>query len=91
MGPSLADVDSIIVACKEHVAHTICDAIIWVRGNIVNKFVNSVSVGFGGRGLLGENGAESDKKFVGGHTSVPEEGAKDTLDAFDSVRVKWRG
>ena len=36
------------------------------------------------------NGTESDEKFVVNYVSVPQEGANNTLDAFDAVRVEWR-
>ena len=88
-GTSLVEVAGIGVACKNHVTRTICDAIVWECGNIVNKLVDSVSGGLGGSRFLGENGAEGNKKFVVEHTYVSQEGANDTLDAFDAVRVKW--
>ena len=52
--------------------------------------MDSVSGGLGGRRLLGADGAGSDKKFVFNCVSVPQEGAINTLDAFDAVRVEWR-
>ena len=86
----LIEVCSIILDCKDHVACTIGDAIVWIRGNIFEDLVDSVSIGFGGRGFLGANDAESNKKFAVDRASVPQEGAKNTLDALDAVRVEWR-
>ena len=78
------------MVCKDHVACTEGDAIVWLRGKIVEELVDSTSGGLGGHGLLGANGTESDKKFVVDRASVPQEGTDDTLDAFDAVCVKWR-
>ena len=50
----------------------------------------SVSSGIGDRGFLEANGTERDEKFVVNRVSVPQEGANDTLDAFDAVRVDLR-
>ena len=89
-GTSPVEVSGIGVACKDHIACTVGDAAVWVRGNIVKKLVDSVSGGLGGRGLLGANVAESDEKFVVDRASIPQEGANDALDVIDDVRIKWR-
>ena len=89
-GMSLVEVAGIRVDCKDHVTRTVGDSIFWVRGNIVEELVDIISGGLCGHELLGANGAESDKKFVVDRASIPQEDAKNTLDAFNAVCVKWR-
>ena len=86
-GVILVEVAGTGVACKYHIACTIGNAIVWVRGNIFKELMGSVSGGLGGRGLLGADGAESDKI---NRASIPQEDAGDTLDAFDAGHVEWR-
>ena len=50
----------------------------------------SASGGLGGCGLLGDNGAERDEKFIFNRASIPQEGASNTLDAFDTGCVEGR-
>ena len=52
--------------------------------------MDRASGGIGGCGLLGSNDSERDKKFIFDRASAPQEGANNTLDAFDTGRVKWR-
>ena len=87
---SLVEVAGIKVACKDHVARTVGDAIVFVRSNIVKKLVDSVNSGLGGRGLLGANGAKNDNNCFVNRASVPQEGADDTLDVFDAICIKLR-
>ena len=84
-GTSLVELSSIRVACKDHIARTVGDAVVWVRGHIFNELVENISSGLSGRGLLGSDGTESDEKFVVDCTSVPQEGAADALDTFLEV------
>ena len=52
--------------------------------------MDSVNGGIGGRILLEANGAKIGETFAVNRAPVPQEYADDTLDVFDSVRVKWR-
>ena len=70
-GESLVEVAGIGVACKDYIALTVGDAVVGVRGNIVEELVDSVRCGLGVHGLLGGNSADSDKKFVVDRASVP--------------------
>ncbi len=49
---------------KYHVACLIDYAIIWIGSNIVKEEVHRLFSGDGGLGLLGGDGAESNKQFV---------------------------
>ena len=89
-GTSFLKVAVIGVACKDHISHTVVDAVVKVRVNIVDELVDSVSSGLSGRGLLGADGYESDDKFVVNRTSVPQEGANNNMYAFYVGCVKWR-
>ena len=55
----------------DHVACTVGDAIVRVRGKVVKELVNSFSNFLSGNSLLGVNGAESDKKFDVNHMPIP--------------------
>ena len=46
------------------------DAIVWVRGNIVEELVDIGNGGLSRHGLLGANVAESNKKFVVDRVSI---------------------
>ena len=89
-GTILIEVAGIGVACKDHISHTVCDAIFGIRGNIVYELVESVCSGLGGCVLLVYDGTESNKKFIVDCVSVPQEGTNNTMDAFDASRVEWR-
>ena len=52
--------------------------------------MDSVNGGIGGRILLEANGAKIGETFAINRAPVPQEYADNTLDVFDSVRVKWR-
>ena len=96
MGDSTASATSTIevvgirVDCQDHITRTVGDAVIWVWGNIVEELVESISGGLGSRGLLGANGADSDKKFIFNRASVPKESTKNTLDMFNTAHVECR-
>ena len=89
-GTIIVEVSGIGVAYMDHIALTVGDSVVWVRGNIVEELVDSISGGLGGCGLLGAYGAESDEKFVVNSAYVIQEGGEDNLDAFDADSVKWR-
>ena len=61
-GTSLVKVASIGAACKDHIARVVGDAVVSVRGKIIEEFLDSFRGGLGRRGLLGAYGSESDKK-----------------------------
>ena len=89
-GKILVEVAVIGVAYKDHIARTVGDAVVWVCGNILDELVDSVSGGLGGRGLLGANGADTNKKFIANCASVPQKGSNNNLDTFDAGHFKWR-
>jgi hypothetical protein len=52
------------VSAENHVASTICGAVVGVRGQVVKKLVHGNIGGFNDCGLLGTQGAEGGKEFV---------------------------
>ena len=51
-GTILIEVSGIVLACKDHIAPTVGEYVVWVHINIVKELVVSFSVGLGGRGLF---------------------------------------
>ena len=90
MGTSLDEFNGIGVACKHHIASTVGDSVLWLRGNIIEELVDRFRDVLGGCGLLGADGAESNKEFVVDRVSVPKEGDDYYLDTFGAGRVDWR-
>ena len=91
-GTSLVEVANIREACKDHISCTVYDAVIGVRCNTTEELVDSISGGLGdldGHDLFGADSTESNKKFISDCASVPQEGANNTLDAFDAGQIKW--
>ena len=91
-GTIIVEVSGIGVAYMDHIALTVGDSVVWVRGNIVEELVDSISGGLGdldGHDLFGADSTESNKKFISDCASVPQEGANNTLDAFDAGQIKW--
>ncbi len=72
------------VSAENHVASTICGAIVGVHGQVVKKLVHGNIGGFSGCGLLGTQGAEGGKEFVVDCTFVVEESTNDALNSFDT-------
>jgi hypothetical protein len=72
------------MSAENHVAGTICCAIVWVRGQVVKELVHGNIGGFSGCDLLGAQGAEGGKEFVVGSACVAEESANDALNSFDT-------
>ncbi len=70
------------VSAENHVAGAICDALFWVRGQVVKELVCGNIGGFGGCGLLGAQGAEGGKEFVVNSACIVEESANDALNSF---------
>ena len=58
------EVGCIGVGCQDHVAGLVEDAIVWIRGAVIKKMVDSCVGGIGGRGLLDANFAESVKELL---------------------------
>ena len=59
------------VSTECHVAAGICGAVVRVGGEVVEELVDGFSGGFSGSGLLGAQGAESDKLRVAKNGSGP--------------------
>jgi hypothetical protein len=72
------------VSAENHVAGAICDAILWVCGQVVEELVHGNIGGFSGCGLLGAQGAEGGKEFVVDSACVVEESANDALNSSDT-------
>jgi hypothetical protein len=72
------------VSAENHVAGTICGAIVGVRGQVVKKLVHGNISGFSGCGLLVTEGAEGGKEFVVDSKCVVEESANNALNSFDA-------
>jgi hypothetical protein len=71
----------ISVSAENHVAGAMCDAIVWVRGQVVEELVRGNIDGFSGCGLLGAQGAEGGKEFVVGSACVVEESTNDAMNS----------
>ena len=89
-GTSLVEVAGIGVSCEDHISCTLGDDVVWVYGNVVEELVYSVSGGLSGHSLFVVDGAKSKEKFIVDRAPVPQEGANNTLDAFDDGGAKWR-
>ncbi len=72
------------MSAENHVAGTICGAVVGVRGQVVEKLVHGNICGISGCGLLGTEGAKSGKEFVIDSTCVVEESTNDALIFFDT-------
>jgi hypothetical protein len=71
-------------SAENHVAGAIYGAVVWVRGQVVEKLVHGNIGGFSGCGLLGAQGAESGKEFVVNSACIVDESANDALNSFDT-------
>ena len=49
---------------EEHAAGMVCDAVMWVSGDVVEDLVDGCQGEFGGRSLLGKNGTQGHDKLV---------------------------
>ncbi len=72
------------MSAENHVAGTICGAIVWVCGQVVEELVHGNIGCFSGCGLLGAQGAKGGKEFVVNSACVVEESANDALNSFDT-------
>ncbi len=73
------------VSAENHVAGAICDAVVWVHGQVVEELVHGNIGGFSSCGLLGAQGAEGGKEFVVNSAWVVEESANDALNSFGTI------
>jgi hypothetical protein len=71
------------VSAENHVAGTICGAVLWVHCQVVKELVHGNIGGFSGCSLLGAQGAEGGKEFVVNSVCIVEESANDALNSFD--------
>ena len=75
---------------QDHITGTVCDAVIWVRGHIIQELRDCRHGVLGGLGLLGADSAESGKEFVVDGPCIVQEGANNTLNLFDAFVVEGR-
>ncbi len=72
------------MSTENHVAGTICGAVIGIRCQVVKKLVHGNIGGFSGCGLLGTQGAKGGKEFVVDSVCVLKESTNDALNSFDT-------
>jgi hypothetical protein len=72
------------MSTENHVASTICGAVVGVCGQVVKKLVHGHIGGFRGCGLLGTQGTEGGKELVVNCTCAVEESVNDALNSFDT-------
>ena len=77
------------VSYQHQVSGLICDAIVWVHGNIIEKLFDGFIWVFRGRCLLGSNVAEADKEFGVDRSGIVQQGDYDALDTIDAFVVKF--
>ncbi len=72
------------MSAENHVASSICGAVVGVCGQVVKKLVHGNIGGFSGCGLLGTQGTKGGKELVVNCTCIVEESADDALNSFDT-------
>ncbi len=78
------------MCCKDHGTSSVCDAIGWVGGHIVEELVGCFSCGLCGLGLLRADSTEGHQEFIIHSSRVVEQGADNALYAFDSRSIQKR-